>query len=113
MEAIRGKRSFDLDGFDLQQRVGGFADVWLDLGTGDGRFVQWMARQNPARFFIGIDACRENLRASSLKARPNVLYLIAAAELLPAELMGVARRITINFPWGSLLDGLLAGTSLV
>ncbi|MDQ3258004.1 MAG: hypothetical protein M3R15_29660 [Acidobacteriota bacterium] len=30
--------------------------IVLDIGTGDGRFVYAYARQNPNKFFIGIDA---------------------------------------------------------
>jgi tRNA G46 methylase TrmB len=29
--------------------------VIIDLGTGDGRFVYQSARQNPKKFYIGID----------------------------------------------------------
>ena len=37
----------------------------------------------PARFAIGVDACRENLRANSHAAQANALYLIADARALP------------------------------
>jgi 16S rRNA (adenine(1408)-N(1))-methyltransferase len=62
---------------------------------------------------IGIDTCRENLHQVSRKALPNALYLIANAEALPAEVSGLASHITVNFPWGSLLTGLLTGGSRV
>lgn len=39
--------------------------------------------------------------------RPNALFVAAAAEALPAELDGVADLVTVHFPWGSLLRGLL------
>ena len=35
------------------------------------------------------------------------MFLVADALALPAELSGVATHVTINFPWGSLLHGLL------
>ena len=38
----------------------------------------------------------------------NALFLVAAAELPPPELIGVADQVTIAFPWGSLLRGALA-----
>jgi 16S rRNA (adenine(1408)-N(1))-methyltransferase len=50
-------------------------------------------------------------RASRSAARgglPNALFVVAAAERLPAELHGVADELTIAFPWGSLLRGVLA-----
>jgi 16S rRNA (adenine(1408)-N(1))-methyltransferase len=35
----------------------------------------------------------------------NVLFVVARVEDAPCELDGVADRITISFPWGSLLRG--------
>jgi 16S rRNA (adenine(1408)-N(1))-methyltransferase len=37
----------------------------------------------------------------------NVLLVVARAEELPAELDGLADAITVHFPWGSLLRGVL------
>ena len=37
------------------------------------------------------------------------MYVIAAVEALPPALEGRAHEIYINFPWGSLLEGLLLG----
>jgi hypothetical protein len=62
---------------------------------------------------IGIDTCRENLRKVSRTSLTNALYVIANAEALPAELSGLASHITVHFPWGSLLTGLLTGGSKV
>ena len=39
----------------------------------------------------------------------NALFVVAAAERPPAELLGIADELTIAFPWGSLLRGALAG----
>jgi 16S rRNA (adenine(1408)-N(1))-methyltransferase len=97
MESIQGKRA------------AGYQEVLLDIGAGDGRFVRQMAAECPARFVIGVDACRENLRAISRAAPANALYLIADARALPCALDQRATHVTINFPWGSLLSGLLAG----
>lgn len=109
MESIRGKQSPLIDAASLAQRLAGYRHVLIDIGTGDGRFAQYMARTYPECFVIGVDACRENLRARSRSALPNVLSLIANAQALPCELHGLATHVTINFPWGSLLSGLLAG----
>jgi 16S rRNA (adenine(1408)-N(1))-methyltransferase len=87
------------------------AGVLVDLGTGDGRFVAHVARAQPDWLAIGIDACRENLREQSRRAPANGLYLIANALALPPDLAGIATHVTINFPWGSLLAGLLEGDS--
>ena len=42
------------------------AGVVVDIGTGDGNFVYQAARENPTKFFIGIDA---NLRPLAVSRR--------------------------------------------
>ena len=113
MEFIQGKQTLSLDASSLLARLAGYREVLVDLGTGDGSYVQHLAQACPAGFFIGLDACRENLQKVSRQPRPNTLYLIANAEVLPPELAGIATAITINFPWGSLLTGLLTADSAV
>jgi 16S rRNA (adenine(1408)-N(1))-methyltransferase len=39
---------------------------------------------------------------------PNAMFIVAAAERPPVELRGIADELTIAFPWGSLLRGMLA-----
>jgi hypothetical protein len=109
VECIWGKQSVHIDAHTLAARVAGYSRVLLDLGTGDGRFVRASAVACPTTFAIGIDTCRENLREHLRLAPPNALYLIADALQLPRALDGLATHLTINFPWGSLLEGLLAG----
>jgi 16S rRNA (adenine(1408)-N(1))-methyltransferase len=49
-------------------------------------------------------------RAATRPARgrlSNALFVVAPAEALPAELDGVADLVTVHFPWGSLLRGLV------
>ena len=112
METIQGKTPVELNRTELQKRLTSYKHIHLDLGTGDGRFINYMAEQHPCSFFIGVDACRENLRANSRRRRlPNALFIIASAQSLPKELNGLISHITINFPWGSLLESLLAGDS--
>ena len=108
METIRGKTSHELDFNGLAERLADYNHILLDLGTGDGRYVRYKAEQHKDRFFIGMDACRENLRANSRSKLPNVLFVIAGAQALPQELNGLAWHVTINFPWGSLLESLLS-----
>jgi 16S rRNA (adenine(1408)-N(1))-methyltransferase len=109
METIRGKMSHHLDLNGLNERLANFTRVILDLGTGDGRYVHYLAGKNPSWFIIGVDACRENLREHSRAKLSNALFVIAGAQNLPRELHGRVSRITINFPWGSLLESLLEG----
>ncbi len=108
MEIIRGKCTSFMDARALAPRLAGYEAIHIDMGTGDGRFVRHIAQTGPKRFVIGIDACRENLYEVSRRAPPNTLFVIANAQALPPELYDLAAQVTINFPWGSLLDGLLA-----
>jgi 16S rRNA (adenine(1408)-N(1))-methyltransferase len=89
--------------------MAGAATLLVDIGTGDGRYVLHAARARESRFAIGVDACREQLCIVSRTAPRNALFVIAEARALPVELHGLATHVTINFPWGSLLDGLLDG----
>lgn len=111
METIRGKHCYEITTEEIQERVAAYHDVLIDLGTGDGRFVLREALAHPVQYVIGIDACRDNLREASRRAPANALFLIASALALPAELAGMASAITINFPWGTLLTGLLEDDS--
>ena len=109
METIQGKTPIELNTLELQMRLTSYNYIHLDLGTGDGRFIRCMAEKHPCSFFIGVDACRENLRANSRRKLRNALFVIASAQSLPQELNGLISHITINFPWGSLLKSLLTG----
>ncbi len=74
------------------------------------------AAAQPDRLVVGVDANAAGMTAASRRATakpsrgglPNALFVVAAAEALPAELDGVADLVTVHFPWGSLLRGLLA-----
>jgi 16S rRNA (adenine(1408)-N(1))-methyltransferase len=81
--------------------------VTIDLGTGDGRLPFTWAARSPGRLFVGLDASAAGLRELSGRAqregRPNLLYVRAGVEDLPAELEGVADRVVVVLPWGSLL----------
>ena len=107
METIRGRMSHNIGLTELSAQLAGYNQIRLDLGTGDGRFVRCMAEKHKDQFFIGVDACRENLRANSLRKLPNAIFIIASAQALPLELNGLISHVSINFPWGSLLESLL------
>ncbi len=111
METIQGRRSLDLDWNGLTERIAAYHRLILDLGTGDGRYVRCLAERNPNWFVIGVDSCRENLREHSRAKLPNMLFVIASAQALPAELNGLVSHVTINFPRGSLLESLLTGNT--
>jgi 16S rRNA (adenine(1408)-N(1))-methyltransferase len=95
--------------------------VTIDLGAGDGRAVLRRATLEPATLAIGVDADAASMAEPSRRAarparkggRPNALFVLAAAESLPAELLGLADLVTVHFPWGSLLRGCLGGDARV
>jgi 16S rRNA (adenine(1408)-N(1))-methyltransferase len=109
LEYLVGKQSREMTGAELLARGSDYQKVLVDIGTGDGAFVYQQAKAHPAWLVIGVDACRENLVDISRRGLPNALYLIANVEKLPPELTNLTDVITVNFPWGSLLTGLLDG----
>jgi hypothetical protein len=110
---MQGKSTRVIAAPELARTLGGYRDILIDLGTGDGRFVLHAAQQDPVLFAIGVDACRENLRDVTRAAAANTLFAIANVTeqrcTLFDEMRGLATRVTINFPWGSLRDGFLTG----
>lgn len=83
----------------------------IDLGAGDGRAVLATAAAEPASLVIGLDADAASAVESSRRAArghaSNALFVVAAAQAPPPELVGIAERVTVRFPWGSLLRGCL------
>ena len=93
----------------------------VDLGTGDGRAALTLAESEPRTLVIGIDADAASMAETSRRAarppakggRPNLLFVVAAAETPPPELLGLADEVRILFPWGSLLRGVLGADERV
>jgi 16S rRNA (adenine(1408)-N(1))-methyltransferase len=76
------------------------------------------AARQPDTLVIGVDAnaaamADSSRRASRRDALPNALFAVAAAERPPRALHRLARSLTVNFPWGSLLRGLLGADDAV
>lgn len=73
------------------------------------------ARRTPDALCIGIDACRDGLMEASARAakKPekggvsNALFVACAVERLPEALCDIADVVTLNYPWGSLLQALV------
>ena len=76
-----------------------------------------MARRDPDRLVIGLDADAASMRTSARRAArqkdglPNAAFVVAAIESALADLRGVADRVTVHFPWGSLLRGFWRATA--
>lgn len=107
MEIMQGRRPAFMDTAALAARLAGYSTVHIDIGTGDGRFVRHLAQGRRDCFVIGLDACRENLREAARRAPANALFIISSAQALPPALHGLAAQLSINFPWGSLMQSLL------
>ena len=108
MRTVNGKHVRQMDAAEVAAWAADQRETIVDLGAGDGRFVRHLARQ-PGVGAIGVDLCEANLRIASRAAGGNALFVVADALALPGELSRVATRVTVNFPWGSLLRGLLSG----
>ncbi len=83
-----------------------------DIGTGDGRAALARARAEPSSLVIGLDAAAAAMAESSRRAArrgpANAIFLVAGAETLACTpLVGRVDTVTVNFPWGSLLRGVL------
>jgi 16S rRNA (adenine(1408)-N(1))-methyltransferase len=90
--------------------------VTIDVGTGNGRAVIAAAAREPTVLAIGLDADARSMAESSRRAAraasragiaANITFVVAAAEAVPAELVGIAALVTVHFPWASLLRGCL------
>ena len=65
------------------------------------------AKSRARTLHIAVDPAADRMVEASRKAErrkmANILFVRAALETLPPELSGQADRITVNYPWGSLL----------
>lgn len=122
MRILQGKKVFEAPTAVLATFLAGDRPLVIDLGSGDGRYVYECARADAGTLYIAIDPDAETLgdyafRASRKPARggvENALFVVAAVEALPPELSGLADVVRVNFPWGSLMRGLLEpDTSIV
>jgi len=95
--------------------------VTIDVGTGDGRAVLATAAAEPTTLVLGFDADAASMAESSRRAAgparrgglPNAMFLRVAAEAPPPPLARMAARVTVHFPWGSLLRGCLGADPAV
>jgi 16S rRNA (adenine(1408)-N(1))-methyltransferase len=121
LTVVTGKKISTLTRDQLDARIAPYAEVLVDLGAGDGRSAYVHAREHAEHFVVAIDPVQENLREFSAKAArkverggaPNVIYIVASIEQLPAELDTIGHEVRITLPWGSLMRGILLGDALV
>lgn len=79
------------------------------------------AAREPGTLVLGLDASAARMAEASRRAAgpartgglANAAFILAAAEAPPPELCGAAARVTVLFPWGSLLRGCVGGDARV
>jgi 16S rRNA (adenine(1408)-N(1))-methyltransferase len=91
----------------------------VDVGAGDGGYVLYRARSEPTTFAIAIDASPDALSDGAWRAKraclENAAFLVEGVERIgmQGELACLGDEVTVHFPWGSLLRGLVDGASSV
>ena len=89
----------------------------MDVGAGDGSYVLHRARSEPNLFAIAIDASADALSDGAWRAKrarlANAAFLVEGVERLPPDLVSIADEVGVHFPWGSLLRGIVGGSSSV
>jgi 16S rRNA (adenine(1408)-N(1))-methyltransferase len=87
------------------------------VGAGDGGYVLYRARTEPNTFAIALDASPDALSDGAWRAKrahaANAAFLVEGLERIPNELTGLADEVTVHFPWGSLLRGLIVADERV
>ena len=115
MRALSGKTVTTMSREAFVAIAANYEGVDIDVGTGDGRFVLDRARQHPERLIIGLDPVAEAMQgAANRVSRPrtrqeNVLFIVSSVEQMPDELHRSCAHVFVNFPWGSLMRGLILG----
>lgn len=117
MRVLSGKTVTTMSREEFVAIAANYAGVDIDVGTGDGRFVLDRARHHPERLIIGLDPVAEAIQDTANRvSRPrtrqeNILFVVASVEQMPDELHQSCAHVFINFPWGSLMRGLILGDS--
>lgn len=120
IRVIVGKKIVELSDSALLKYLQNYSQVVLDLGAGDGKNTLRLAEKSPTKFYIGVDAVKENLVKTSLKTalssskykNLNLLFIWSAVEQLPI-LPLLAEEVIINMPWGSLQYGIMGHSNTI
>jgi 16S rRNA (adenine(1408)-N(1))-methyltransferase len=83
-----------------------FEKKFLDIGTGDGRYVYKNALENPNNLYIGIDPAKnldEYQRQINRKRLKNAQLIQSSIENFDPKVENFFDEISITLPWGNLL----------
>lgn len=106
-----------LDAGIFLERCHQYKKIHFDLGTGDGKVVYKMAKENPDTFYIGVDSCADGMGGISWKVarKPskgggikNLALVHSSVENMPECFADIADSITIFYPWAKLLKDMTA-----
>lgn len=122
MIRVLGKgRTTEMSRADLDAMRDECDGTFVDIGTGDARYPYAIATDRPQWLVVGLDALDAQMEEIAAKAtrkitkggRANLVLLRASAEAMPAELAGVADEVTVQLPWGRLLEGIVTADASV
>lgn len=83
-----------------------FAKKFLDIGTGDGRYVYKNALENTNNLYIGIDPAKnieDYQREINRKRLKNAVLIQSSIENYNPDFKDFFDEISIILPWGNLL----------
>lgn len=108
---LKNKKISEVEKKYILDLMATFSEVHIDLGTGNGKYVFDLALKNPDILFLGIEPTASNLYEYSKKANknklPNLIYIITSIENIDNDLNGMADKVYVNFPWGTLLEAIV------
>lgn len=108
MIVIAGDKKKEIDKQSFENLCKKFQKVILDVGTGDGRFIYKNALKDEKTLYIGMDPADQQLKIFSKKVNKkrlnNSLFVLGSIENTPPELFSNIDKISINLPWGTLLE---------
>ncbi|OGC45374.1 hypothetical protein A2V49_00770 [candidate division WWE3 bacterium RBG_19FT_COMBO_34_6] len=111
MKIIKGKKILEITDLEFENIIKNFQKVYLDIGTGDGKFVYKNALEEKYILWVGLDPSQKQLEIFSKKINrkkmTNCLLILGSIEILPVELNGKIDKIFVNYPWGSLLQAII------
>ena len=117
MRVVEGRKLVDMDANAFDELAGRYAQVVVDVGTGDGLFAYRLAARDHSTLYVGCDPVADNMVEVSQRSRrnpsrggvDNLLLVVTRVEEPPEELRGRAAQVYCVLPWGRLMAGLVTG----
>lgn len=110
MKILRSSKEVEITNEEFLDKIYGYKNLIIDLGTGQGAFIYFNAQNNKENFYIGLDSSSDSMKKYAIKQYKNkinnLMYIIMNAQKIDDILFGRFKEIYINLPWGSLLQGI-------